>query len=83
MRVRPLMSKYKLSRLECATTEVAIKGPIAFPANLDEFKNPNVPPPTPVAKTERIIGKTAAMTPVCNIRMRVKLTTPLPKYMIA
>ncbi len=83
MRVRPLMIKYKVSRFEYATIDVAIKGPIAFPANLAEFKNPNVPPPTPVAKTERIMGKTAAMTPVCSIRIRVKLTTPLPKYMIA
>ncbi len=75
------MIKYKVSRFEYAKTDVAIKGPIAFPANLDEFRNPNVPPPTPVAKTERTNGKAAAMTPVCSIRIKVKLRTPWLKYM--
>jgi len=83
IRVRPLMIRYRVRRFECAKTEVAIKGPTALPANLAEFKNPNVPPPTPVAKTERIMGNTAAITPVCSIRTRVKLMTSPVKYIMA
>ena len=58
---------------------MAIKGAIKFPANLEEFKKPRVPPPPLGAKRETTKGKTDAMAPVWSILITVKLRTPLLK----
>ena len=44
--------------------EVAIIGPIALPANLDELRKPITLPFDPLAKMDMTSGKVAATNPV-------------------
>ena len=54
------MVRYSQFRLEKARTEVPIKGPSAFPANLLEFRNPIIRPSKSDTKIEKTNGVMAA-----------------------
>ena len=59
-----LTERYSQFKLEKASTEVAIIGPRAFPANRLEFRNPITRPSESDAKVEKTKGKTAAIMAV-------------------
>ena len=71
-----LTERYSQFKLEKASTEVAIIGPIAFPANRLEFRNPITRPSESDAKVEKTKGKTAAIMAVWSMRTATKLTMP-------